>query len=144
LALVAGWWALASPAPNGRQQVAAATRYAVAHPPASGRLLTPSGTGSYLMWRDRRRPITVDGRLELYTAGQVIANYRLLNGEGSFRYLHRWHITGAITRSPGGVRDLRRRGFRVAAHRGSGWYLLRRAPQRRLGRRTPFEAANAS
>ncbi|MEJ7718853.1 MAG: hypothetical protein WKF31_13145 [Thermoleophilaceae bacterium] len=66
----------------------------LAHPPRKGRLLVPSGTGSYVLWRDPDRAVTIDGRLELYTARQVIANYRLLNGQGALRYLRRWRIGG--------------------------------------------------
>jgi len=97
----------------------------MAHPPMRGRLLTPSGTGSYVIWRDRRRPITIDGRLELYSAREVIANYRLLNGEGGFAYLRRWRIGGVVTRHPQGARVLQRHGFRVAARRAGAWYLVK-------------------
>ena len=123
--LLTGWAALLGPTRPGPPQAAAAARHAMAHPPARGRLLVPSGTGSYVIWRDRHRPITIDGRLELYSAREVIANYRLLNGEGGFAYLRRWRIGGVVTRHPRGARVLQRHGFRVAARRAGAWYLVK-------------------
>jgi hypothetical protein len=138
--LVVAWWALAGPASNGPPQLAAAARHAIAHPPPRGRLLAPSGTGSYVLWRDPGRPVTIDGRLELYGASEVIANYSLLKGEGGLAYLRRWRVGGVLTPSRRGARALERHGFRLVSRRGGGYYLLRRTgstDRARARRRAP-------
>jgi hypothetical protein len=99
--------------------------YAAHHPPPRGRVLMPSGTGSYMLWRHPGIPVVVDGRLEQYSARDLLAAYRLLAGRRSaLGYLRRWRIGAVLTRNATGARVLERHGFRLVARVGGGYYLV--------------------
>jgi hypothetical protein len=124
---LAVWWLGVPPTPTQAQLMTAGADYAAAHPPARGRILMPSGTGSYMLWRHPRVAVVVDGRLEQYSARDLLASYRLLAGRRSaLRYLRRWHIGAALTRNATGARVLERHGFRLVARVGGGYYLVAR------------------
>jgi hypothetical protein len=125
---LAVWWLGVPPTPTQAQLMVAGADYAAAHPPAHGRILMPSGTGSYMLWRHPRTPVVVDGRLEQYSARELLASYRLLAGRRSaLRYLKRWGIGAVLTRNAAGAHVLERHGFRLVARVGGGYYLVRRA-----------------
>jgi hypothetical protein len=87
----------------------------------------PTGTGSYMLWRHPRVPVVVDGRLEQYSARDLLTTYRLLAGRRSaLRYLRRWRIGAALTGNATGARVLERHGFRFLARVGGGYYLVAR------------------
>ncbi len=125
-ALIALWETSIGPTPTEPKLIVEAADYAVRHPPPRGRILSLSGTGSYLLWRGPSMRVAVDGRLELYDRREIVASYRVHDGYGDFGYLRRWRVGGVLTRSAEGARALRRQGFRLAARRGRGHYLMRR------------------
>jgi hypothetical protein len=123
------WWLGAPPAPAQANIMTAGADFAAAHPPRQGRILTPTGTGSYMLWRHPGTPIVVDGRLERYSGHELMVAYRLLAGtEPSLRYLRRWRVGAVLTHNGRGARVLRQHGFRLRARVGSGFYLI--APER--------------
>src|SRR4051812_37196094 len=127
LACLAVWWLGVPPTPTQAKLMTAGADYAAAHPPAHGRILMPSGTGSYMLWRHPGTPVVVDGRLEQYSARDLLATYRLLAGRrDALRYLRRWRIGAVLTRNATGARVLERHGFRLAARVGGGYYLVAR------------------
>jgi hypothetical protein len=127
VASIAVWWIGLPPAPAQPMLMTAGADYAAAHPPARGRILMPSGTGSYMLWRHPRVPVVIDGRLEQYSARDLLATYRLLAGRRSaLRYLRRWRIGAVLTHNRNGATVLRHNGFRLAARVGGGYYLVAR------------------
>jgi hypothetical protein len=125
VAALAVWWLGVPPTPTQPKLMTAGADYAAAHPPARGRILMPSGTGSYMLWRHPRTPVVVDGRLEQYSARDLLATYRLLAGRRSaLRYLKRWRIGAVLTRNATGARVLSHHGFRLVARVGGGYYLV--------------------
>jgi hypothetical protein len=129
-AAVAGlavWWLGVPPAPTQAKLMTAGADFAAAHPPARGRVLMPTGTGSYMLWRHPGTPVVVDGRLEQYSARDLLASYRLLAGRrDALRFLRRWRIGAVLTRNGAGARVLERHGFRLVARVGGGFYLVAR------------------
>jgi hypothetical protein len=124
LGSLVAWWVGAPPAPAMPTLMPAGADYAAAHPPASGRILMPSGTGSYMLWRHPHVKVVVDGRLEQYSARDLLATYRLLAGRrDALRYLRRWHIGAVLTHNRTGARVLERHGFRLVARVGGAYYL---------------------
>ena len=122
---LAGWWIGAPPAPAQPNLMTEAADYAAAHPPRHGRILAPTGTGSYMLWRHPRVPIVVDGRLERYSARELMTAYRLLGGaEPSPRQLRRWEVGAVLTRNRRGAAALRAHGFRLRARIGGSYYLV--------------------
>jgi hypothetical protein len=127
LASLAVWWFGVPPAPAMPTLMTAGADYAAAHPAAHGRILVPTGTGSYMLWRHPKVQVVVDGRLEQYSARELLTTYRLLAGRRSaLRYLRRWRIGAVLTHNLGGAAVLERHGFRLAARVGGGFYLVRR------------------
>jgi hypothetical protein len=127
VASLAVWWLGVPPTPTQAKLMTAGADYVAAHPPPRGRVLVPSGTGSYMLWRHPHVPVVVDGRLEQYSARDLLATYRLLAGRRSaLRYLRRWRIGAVLTRNATGARVLERHGFRLAARVGGGYYLVAR------------------
>ena len=121
------WWFGVPPAPAMPTLMTVGADYAAAHPPARGRILMPTGTGSYMLWRHPRAQVVVDGRLEQYSARDLLTSYRLLDGRRSaLRYLRRWQISAVLTRNRTGATVLERHGFQLAARVGGGYYLVRR------------------
>jgi hypothetical protein len=120
------WWVGVPPAPAMPTLMTAGADYAAAHAPSRGRILMPSGTGSYMLWRHPRVRVVVDGRLEQYSARDLLATYRLLAGRrDALHYLRRWNIGAVLTHNRTGARVLERHGFRLVA-RVDGAYYLRR------------------
>jgi hypothetical protein len=125
VAAIAVWWVGLPPAPAQPMLMTAGADYAAAHPPSHGRILMPTGTGSYMLWSHPRVPVVVDGRLERYSARDLLATYRLLAGSRSaLRYLRRWRIGAVLTHNGNGAAVLQRHGFRLVARVGGGYYLL--------------------
>jgi hypothetical protein len=125
-ASLAVWWFGVPPAPAMPTLMTQGADYAAAHPPPRGRILMPTGTGSYMLWRHPHVQVVVDGRLEQYSARDLLTAYRLLDGRSSaLRYLRRWQIGAVLTRNRRGAAVLERRGFRLAARVGGGFYLVR-------------------
>jgi hypothetical protein len=120
--------------------------YAADHPPAHGRILMPSGTGSYMLWRHPHVPVVVDGRLEQYSARDLLTTYRLLAGRRSaLRYLRRWRIGAVLTHNRTGAAVLEQHGFRLAARVGGGYYLVARSdPSRGRSARSPAATASSA
>jgi hypothetical protein len=126
-ASLAVWWFGVPPAPAMPTLMTAGADYAAAHPPARGRILMPTGTGSYMLWRHPHVRVVVDGRLEQYSARDLLTTYRLLDGRSSaLRYLRRWQIGAVLTRNRTGAAVLEHHGFRLAARVGGGLYLVGR------------------
>jgi hypothetical protein len=118
------WWIGVPPAPTQANLMTAGADYAAAHPPRRGRILTPTGTGSYMLWRHPRTRIVVDGRLERYSGHDLMVAYRLLGGtERSLSHLRRWHVGAVLTRNRRGAAVLRAHGFRLRARVGGSYYL---------------------
>jgi hypothetical protein len=125
VAAIAVWWIGLPPAPAQPTLMTAGADYAAAHPPARGRILMPSGTGSYMLWRHPHVPVVIDGRLEQYSARDLLVTYRLLAGRRSaLGYLRRWRIGAVLTHNRNGAAVLQRHGFRLAARVGGGYYLV--------------------
>jgi hypothetical protein len=126
-ASLAVWWLGVPPVPTQAKLMTEGADYAAAHPPARGRVLMPTGTGSYMLWRHPRVPVVVDGRLEQYSARDLLTTYRLLAGRRSaLRYLDRWRIGAVLTHNATGAAVLERHGFRLVARVGGGYYLVAR------------------
>jgi hypothetical protein len=124
---LAVWWLGVPPAPTEAKLMTAGADYAAEHAPAHGRILMPSGTGSYMLWRHPEVPVVVDGRLEQYSARDLLATYRLLAGRRSaLRYIRRWRIGAVLTRNATGAAVLERHGFRLVARVDGGYYLVAR------------------
>jgi hypothetical protein len=120
------WWVGVPPAPAMPTLMTAGADYAAEHPPSGGRILMPSGTGSYMLWRHPHVRVVVDGRLEQYSARDLLATYRLLAGRyDALRYLRRWNIGAVLTHNRTGARVLERHGFRLVARVGGAYYLTR-------------------
>jgi hypothetical protein len=69
----------------------------------------------------------VDGRLEQYSARDLLTTYRLLAGQRSaLGYLHRWGIGAVLTRNATGARVLQQHGFTLEARVAGGYYLVAR------------------
>jgi hypothetical protein len=127
VATLAVWWLGVPPTPTQAKLMTAGADYAAAHPPARGRILMPTGTGSYMLWRHPGTPVVVDGRLEQYSARDLLTTYRLLAGRrDALRYLRRWQIGAVLTRNATGAHVLERHGFRLVARVGGGYYLVAR------------------
>ena len=127
VASLAVWWLGVPPTPTQAKLMTAGADYAAAHPPAHGRILMPSGTGSYMLWRHPGTPVVIDGRLEQYSARDLLATYRLLAGHrDALHYLRRWRIGAVLTRNATGARVLEQHGFRLVARVGGGYYLVAR------------------
>jgi hypothetical protein len=128
VASLAVWWLGVPPTPTQAKLMTAGADYAAAHAPAAGsRILMPSGTGSYMLWRHPGTAVVVDGRLEQYSPRDLLATYRLLAGKrNALRYLRRWHIGAVLTRNATGAQVLQRHGFRLMARVGGGYYLVAR------------------
>jgi hypothetical protein len=127
LATLVVWWLGVPPTPTQAHLMTAGADYAAKHPPARGRILMPSGTGSYMLWRHPHVAVVVDGRLEQYSARDLLTSYRLLAGRrDALRYLRRWRIGAVLTRNATGARVLERHGFRLVARVGGGYYLVAR------------------
>jgi hypothetical protein len=121
------WWLGVPPTPTQANLMTTGADYAAAHPPRNGRILMPSGTGSYMLWRHPHTPVVVDGRLEQYSARDLLATYRLLAGRrAALRYLKRWKVGAVLTRNATGARVLERHGFQLVARVGGGYYLVAR------------------
>jgi hypothetical protein len=121
---LAVWWIGVLPAPTQAGMMTAGADYAASHPPLRGRILTPTGTGSYMLWRHPDVPVVVDGRLERYSAHDLLTTYRLLAGSRpSLRYLRRWDVGAVLTRNGRGAAELRRHGFTLRARIGDSYYL---------------------
>ncbi|MEA2458467.1 MAG: hypothetical protein QOC95_1439, partial [Thermoleophilaceae bacterium] len=54
---LAVWWLGVPPAPTQAKLMTAGADYAAEHAPAHGRILMPSGTGSYMLWRHPDVPV---------------------------------------------------------------------------------------
>ena len=65
--------------------------YAIAHPPAHGRIVTYAGVGSYINWRSPNTPVVINGWLEQYTPQELQDNYRVLRAGTSS-----WDIASAV------------------------------------------------
>ena len=120
------WILLLGPAhrPPVSSQVVA---YAIAHPPASGRIATIAGTGSYLLWRSPKTPVLIDGWLEHFSATQLRGTYGVVDGNpAAIPYIDRWHIGAIITRHLRALRTLEAQGFVPLYINSHGAYLVRR------------------
>jgi hypothetical protein len=127
VASLAVWWLGVPPVPAQATLLTEGADYAAQHPPAHGRVLMPTGTGSYMLWRHPRVPVVADGRLEQYSAHEILTTYRLLAGRRSaLRYLRRWRIGAVLTGNKTGAAVLERHGFRLVARVGGGYYLVAR------------------
>jgi hypothetical protein len=124
-ASLAVWWVGAPPAPAQPNLMTAGADYAAAHPPRHGRILAPTGTGSYMLWRHPGTSIVVDGRLERYRGHELMVAYRLLGGtEPSLRQLRRWNVGAVLTHNRRGAEVLAAHGFRLRARIGTAYYLV--------------------
>jgi hypothetical protein len=125
VASLVAWWVGSPPAPAQANLMTAGADYAAAHPPRRGRILTPTGTGSYMLWRHPRTRIVVDGRLERYRGHDLMVAYRLLDGsQHSLQHLRRWHVGAVLTRNRRGAAVLQAHGFRLRARVGGSYYLV--------------------
>ncbi|MEA2430008.1 MAG: hypothetical protein QOI19_481, partial [Thermoleophilaceae bacterium] len=80
-----------------------------------------------MLWRHPRVPVVIDGRLEQYSARDLLATYRLLAGRrDALGYLHRWQIGAVLTHNRNGAEVLQRHGFRLVARTGGSYYLVAR------------------
>src|SRR3954471_13887242 len=61
VASLAVWWLGVPPTPTQAKLMTAGADYAATHPPPHGRILMPTGTGSYMLWRHPATAVVVDG-----------------------------------------------------------------------------------
>jgi hypothetical protein len=123
-AAMLAWPAWAAPAQPETVLLTGADDYAAAHVPCRGRIATTPGPGSYMMWANPRAPILTDGRLELYSPGEIEGSYTIANGApGAAALIRRWQVTAVLTRNRNGVGYLERRGFVLRTRAGDGYYL---------------------
>jgi hypothetical protein len=121
-------WAVAlGPARTPEYLASRAVSYALRHPPRHGRLAALAGIGSYLLWREPRTRVVIDGWLEHFTAAELRDTYAVLRGlPGAEADLARLRIGAVITRHDRAVRLLEAHGFVVVASSPTqGKYLVR-------------------
>jgi hypothetical protein len=126
-AAVVLWLAVWAPTPPEPQVMTTVAAYAVTHPPGPGRIATPPGTGSYLLYRGGANAPLIDGRLENYTPAEIDGTYAVLRGEEAAvdHAVRDWNVVAIITRDRTGIRELPRQGFRVVFRNREGAYLVR-------------------
>jgi MFS family permease len=115
-------------------------RYALAHPPAHGRIASYTALGSYLLWRSPKTPVVLDGWLEDYSSSELWGTYSLLGGRSShlMRKVRSLRVGAAIADRRSAARVLARHGFVTEFSTPRGDYLVRRSaagghPERRFG-----------
>jgi hypothetical protein len=103
--------------------------YAIAHPPAHGRIVTYAGVGSYINWRSPNTPVVLNGWLEQYTPQELRDNYGVLRAWATDlpAALKRIHAGAVITHVPTAISDLEAAGFRPEFSSPDGTYLVRQA-----------------
>src|SRR3954470_17910125 len=101
--------------------------YAIAHPPARGRIVTYAGVGSYINWRSPETRVVLNGWLEHFTPQELRDNYGVLrNGAPDLRAaLRRIHAGAVIAHVPSAIRALEAAGFRAVYSTTQGTYLVR-------------------
>jgi MFS family permease len=101
--------------------------YAIAHPPAKGRIVTYAGVGSYINWRSPDTRVVLNGWLEHYTPQELRDNYGVLrNGAPDLRAaLHRLKAGAVIAHVRSAIRALEASGFEPVYSTPQGTYLVR-------------------
>jgi hypothetical protein len=125
-AALLAWTVWITPVLNEPKLLRGAADFAAAHP-VPGRVATPAGTGSYLLWHASSLRIAIDGRFENYTDAELDGTYDIVDHRGGWRAaVTRWDITRVITRNPRAIRDFIADGWRVRYSAG-GHDVLDRA-----------------
>src|SRR3954447_25861832 len=101
--------------------------YAIAHPPAKGRIVTYAGVGSYINWRSPETRVVLNGWLEHFTPQELRDNYGVLrNGAPDLRAaLARLKAGGVIAHVHSAIRALEAAGFVPVYSTPQGTYLVR-------------------
>jgi len=101
--------------------------YAIAHPPAKGRIVTYAGVGSYINWRSPQTRVVLNGWLEHFTPQELRDNYGVLrNGAPDLRAaLQRLKAGAVIAHVHSAIRALEAAGFRPVYSTQQGTYLVR-------------------
>jgi hypothetical protein len=101
--------------------------YAIAHPPAKGRIVTYAGVGSYINWRSPETRVVLNGWLEHFTPQELRDNYGVLrNGAPDLRAaLDRLKAGGVIAHVHSAIRALEAAGFVPVYSTPQGTYLVR-------------------
>jgi hypothetical protein len=101
--------------------------YAIAHPPAKGRIVTYAGVGSYINWRSPDTRVVLNGWLEHFTPQELRDNYGVLrNGAPDLRAaLRRLKAGGVIAHVHSAIRALEAAGFVPVYSTPQGTYLVR-------------------
>jgi hypothetical protein len=102
--------------------------YAIAHPPAKGRIVTYAGVGSYINWRSPETRVVLNGWLEHFTPQELRDNYGVLrDGAPDLRAaLRRLKAGAVIAHVQSAIRALEAAGFRTVYSTPQGTYLVRR------------------
>jgi hypothetical protein len=101
--------------------------YALAHPPAHGRIATYAGTGSYILWRSPHTAVVINGWLEHFSAQELRDNYRILRARANpTAAVERLNVGAVIAHVPWAIRALERHGFQARFATPEGTYLVRR------------------
>ena len=101
--------------------------YAIAHPPAHGRIVTYAGVGSYINWRSPHTRVVLNGWLEHYTPQELSDNYGVLrNGTPDLRgALTRLKAGAVIAHVHSAIHALEAAGFTPVFSTPQGTYLVR-------------------
>ncbi|HSD25179.1 MAG TPA: hypothetical protein VLB79_12715 [Solirubrobacterales bacterium] len=101
--------------------------YAIAHPPAKGRIVTYAGVGSYINWRSPETRVVLNGWLEHFTPQELNDNYGVLrNGAPDLRAaLRRLKAGAVIAHVQPAIRALEAAGFEPVYSTPQGTYLMR-------------------
>jgi hypothetical protein len=121
------WAALLGPARDDPSLGFPVADYAIAHPPAHGRIVTYAGVGSYINWRSPHTPVVLNGWLEHFTPEELRDNYGVLRaGTPDLREaLRRIHAGAVIAHVHSAIRALEAAGFRPVYATSEGTYLVR-------------------
>jgi hypothetical protein len=109
--------------------------YAIAHPPARGRIVTYAGVGSYINWRSPNTPVVINGWLEQYTPQELRDNYGVLRAasdENLSAALKRIHAGAVIAHLPSAIQRLEDAGFQAKFSSTGGTYLVRMQAKKNL------------
>jgi hypothetical protein len=121
------WAALLGPARDDPTLGFPVADYAIAHPPAKGRIVTYAGVGSYINWRSPETRVVLNGWLEHFTQQELRDNYGVLrNGAPDLRAaLRRLKAGAVIAHVPSAIRALEAAGFEPVYSTPQGTYLVR-------------------
>jgi hypothetical protein len=121
------WAAVLGPAQADTYLRSPVVKYALAHPPKNGRIVTYAGVGSYMLWRSPRTAVALNGWLEHFSPQQLSDTYGVLRGytPDLVGAVNRLQIGAVIAHVPAAIARLEAIGFHHEFTSPGGTYLVR-------------------